>query len=308
MSSNKAVLKGDDNIVAKLAAGGLSCMAASAILNPMDVIKVRLQTQNQLQAKVGKGMYGDAAYKGFSHAGMRILREEGFSGIMKGITASMLREASYSSMRMGLYDLCKGFIAPNAKSKDDFTLVQKILAGMCSGAIGSSIANPTDLVKIRFQSFTPVSPNPYRNTFHAFWRIFQDEQGLRGLYKGIGPTTFRAAVLTGAQLSSYDHTKRGLLKTRYFKDDVVTHLSASFVSGLVTTTACNPFDIIKTRVMTDRKLYKGPIDCAIKTLKHEGPQAFFKGWLPNYLRLGPHFIMSIPLFEFFRKLFGADTL
>lgn len=48
---------------------------------------------------------------------------------MKGITASMLREATYSSVRMGFYDPVKNFLAPNANSKDDFTLLQKIMAG-----------------------------------------------------------------------------------------------------------------------------------------------------------------------------------
>lgn len=59
----------------------------------------------------------------------------------------MLRELSYSSMRMGLYDPIKKFMAPNA-GKDDFTLAQKIAAGATSGAIGSALVNPTDLVKV----------------------------------------------------------------------------------------------------------------------------------------------------------------
>lgn len=33
-----------------------------------------------------------------------------------------------------------------------------------------------------------------------------------------------------------------------------------------------------------------------------------KGWTPNYLRLGPHFILSIPLYEQLRRLFGADYM
>jgi hypothetical protein len=39
------------------------------------------------------------------------------------VTPSLMREASYSSLRMGLYDVMKGIVAPNAKTKDDFTLV-----------------------------------------------------------------------------------------------------------------------------------------------------------------------------------------
>jgi len=274
----------------------------------MDVIKVRLQTQNQLQRAGALGA-AELPYKGFRHAFLKILREEGyFKGLMKGFTPSMLREASYSSLRMGLYDVMKGIVAPNAKTKDEFTLWQKLAAGMCSGAIGSSIANPTDLVKIRFQGYTPLKPNPYRHTFHAFATIYKEEKGFAGLYRGVTPNIVRAAVLTGAQLASYDHTKRVMLRSGYFQDNIVTHLSASVVSGLVTTTATNPFDVVKTRIMSDRASYSGPIDCFFKTVTREGPLALFKGWVPNYLRLGPHFIVSIPLYEFIRKNLGAGSL
>lgn len=33
-----------------------------------------------------------------------------------------------------------------------------------------------------------------------------------------------------------------------------------------------------------------------------------KGWVPNYLRLGPHFIVSLPLAEFIRVKLGAESL
>ena len=50
----------------------------------MDVIKVRLQLQNQL-AKAAGGLHGSSPYQGFFHAGLKILREEGyFGGLMKG--------------------------------------------------------------------------------------------------------------------------------------------------------------------------------------------------------------------------------
>lgn len=66
-------------------------------------------------------------------------------------TPSMMREASYSSMRMGFYDTVKILIAPKSTSKDEFTLGQKMAAGCISGAMGSVIATPTDLVKVSKQ-------------------------------------------------------------------------------------------------------------------------------------------------------------
>lgn len=150
----------------------------------------------------------------------------------------MLREASYSSLRMGLYDAIKILMAPTT-AKDDMTLLHKIAAGCASGAIGSVIATPTDLVKIRFQGFSPERPNPYPHSGAAFADIWR-RGGLRGLYKGASPTVARAAILTGSQLSSYDHSKRILLRSHWFQDTPATHFVASVISGLVTATAVNP--------------------------------------------------------------------
>jgi len=302
----------DEPLWPKFMAGGLSCMTISAILNPMDVIKVRLQLQNQMHRVSIGHIHGiGSPYHGFFHAASKILHEEGFfGGLMKGITPSMIRELSYSSIRMGLYDPIKQLLQPGATSKDDFTLIQKILAGALSGAIGSSLLNPTDLVKIRFQSVLPGQSRVYKHTADAFYKIYNFEGGIRGLYKGMIPTTMRASVLTSAQLSSYDHTKRVLLRNGLMEDNVYLHLVASIISGLVTTTATNPFDIVKTRWMAslEKNLYKSPLDCFIKTVSNEGFIALLKGWVPNYLRLGPHFLLSLPLNEFIRRMLGAGSV
>lgn len=256
-------------IAPKLVAGGLSCMLISGILSPMDVIKVRLQTQAPPPA-VPK-------YLGFTHAFRTILREEGYRrGLMRGFTASMMREASYSSLRMGLYDMIKIMLASPNTGKDDFTLVQKIAAGCISGATGSVVATPTDLVKIRFQAYNATTNrNPYAHSLEAFVDIWRTG-GIKGLYSGATPTVARAAILTGSQLSSYDHSKRLMLRSGWFRDTPSTHLIASIISGLVTCTAVNPADVIKTRIMCDasKTLYKNPVDCAIKTMRQEGPRAF----------------------------------
>jgi len=288
----------------KLVAGGLSCMLISGMLNPMDVIKVRLQTQ--------RSMDGPPRYQGFAHAFKSIWREEGYRrGLMRGFTASMLREASYSSLRMGLYDAVKILLSgPGSSSPGaDFSLLTKIAAGSFSGALGSFIAVPTDLIKIRFQGFSKDKPNPYPHSWAAFMDIYR-QGGVRGLYSGATPTVARAAILTGAQLSSYDHSKRTMLRSGLFADTPGTHLIASIISGLVTCTAVNPADVIKTRIMVDskRELYRNPLDCVLKTLRNEGPGAFLKGWTANYLRLGPHFIVSLPLAEWIRVKLGAGSM
>ena len=104
---------------------------------------------------------------------------------------------------------------------------KKIAAGATAGALGSGIANPTDLVKVRMQAqgITP-SAHYYSNMWQAFVHIYRAE-GVRGLYKGVGPTTQRATLLTASQLASYDHIKHSLLSWHWlhFHEGIVTHFT-----------------------------------------------------------------------------------
>jgi solute carrier family 25 oxoglutarate transporter 11 len=53
-------------------------------------------------------------------------------------------------------------------------------------------------------------------------------------------------VVNGAQLASYSQAKESLVKTGYFTDGIFLHFCASMISGLVTTIASMPVDIVKT--------------------------------------------------------------
>lgn len=46
----------------------------------------------------------------------------------------------------------------------------------------------------------------------------------------------------------------------------------------------------------------------VRLLRHEGPLALFNGWLPTYLRLGPHAILTFPLLEALRGAAGLGYI
>ena len=82
------------------------------------------------------------------HCLYRIGIEEGLrKGIYKGIEASCMREAIYSSLRLGLYESFKRN-TKNSPVKLNIILTN-FIAGSMSGLVGSAIANPADLLKTR---------------------------------------------------------------------------------------------------------------------------------------------------------------
>lgn len=91
------------------------------------------------------------------------------------------------------------------KPGENPTLVQKILAGIASGALGISVANPTDVVKIRLQGQgrLPKEQHLYSGSIDCYKKIVA-EHGVLGLWVGVGPNIMRNAIINAAEIASYD--------------------------------------------------------------------------------------------------------
>ncbi|EGG17660.1 mitochondrial substrate carrier family protein [Cavenderia fasciculata] len=297
--------------------GGLSCMAAACVTNPIDVIKTRLQLQGELIAKgnIASAAAGGEAtaamhYKGFTRGTIQIIKDEGIIALYKGLSPSLLREASYSTIRMGGYDLIKNNFVD--QQTGNITLLSKIISGAISGSVGACIANPSDLIKVRMQAKS--GQHRYTSISTAFISIVREE-GWRGLYKGTVPTTQRAALLTASQLSSYDHIKHTLIDAGYAKEGFLAHTISSIGAGLVAATFTSPVDLVKTRIMNQPvdsrgvgTLYTSTLDCFTKTFKAEGPLGLYKGFIPNWLRIGPHSLVTFIVYEQLRKIGGINPI
>ena len=100
----------------------------------------------QLQGELEKAGHSKR-HKTILHAARNVYRQEGFSGLYKGLSASLARESSYTTIRLGLYEPFKQMFGAEEGQKVPFHL--QVAAGMMSGLTGSVLANPTDLVKVR---------------------------------------------------------------------------------------------------------------------------------------------------------------
>jgi solute carrier family 25 (mitochondrial uncoupling protein), member 8/9 len=130
------------------------------------------------------------------------------------------------------------------------------------------------------------TPKKYPSAFAAYGIIARQE-GVAGLWTGVGPNIGRNALINAAELASYDQVKQMLLQSGHFKDNEVTHVLSGLGAGLVAVCVGSPVDVVKSRVMGDKVgQYNGMFDCFAKTYAKEGLPAFYKGFLPNFARLG----------------------
>ncbi|OZJ06114.1 hypothetical protein BZG36_01059 [Bifiguratus adelaidae] len=295
-------------LAAKFVFAGTGSVLGTIATNPFDIIKVRQQLQ-------GEGVLNQSTSNLF-RISYNMFRNEGPLSFYNGLVAAMLREATYSTIRFGSYDWFKSSIMKASGGVfDETSLVTKITAGLTSGMVGAAIANPTDLVKVRMQAYNP-SPIPrYRGVGSAFAEIYRTE-GWAGLYRGVWPTTGRAAVVTASQMATYDHIKHWVLGTGYFVEGIKCHFVCSMLAGFVASLTSAPIDTLKVRYMnqpfdpaTGTGLrYPSAMSCLRHLMATEGPLALYKGFFMCWFRLGPHTIISLMVFEQLRKITGINPI
>ncbi|RKP26129.1 mitochondrial carrier domain-containing protein [Syncephalis pseudoplumigaleata] len=273
--------------------GGECASLAACCTHPLDLVKVRLQTMK------GHTRMGTA------QAIVTILRVEGPLALFNGLSASLLRQATYSTVRFGVYDVVKEHIPREANGT--IPVYKMMGAAVVAGCVGGVFGNPADVINVRMQNDGQLPPEKQRNYRHALdgLRRVTMEEGAGALMRGVGPNIQRAAIMTCSQLTSYDFFKAKLLAMPYFGESVWTHFAASLLSGLVATTVCSPVDVVKTRVMNapPGSEFKGTLRTMGHMLRHEGISSLFKGWVAAFTRLGPHTIITFIILEQIRSLY-----
>ncbi|KAI5408842.1 Mitochondrial uncoupling protein 2, variant 3 [Lathyrus oleraceus] len=179
---------------------------------PLDTAKVRLQLQKKGSVGVDDddGGIGLPKYRGLIGTVKTIAREEGVYALWKGIVPGLHRQCLYGGLRIALYDPVKTFLV-GAAFVGEVPLYHMILAALLTGALAITIANPTDLVKVRLQAEGHLPsgvPKRYSGAMDAYSTILKHE-GLGALWTGLGPNIARNAIINAAELASYDQVKQG---------------------------------------------------------------------------------------------------
>lgn len=229
---------------------------------------------------------GDAP-KNMSGTFVHIIKADGPKGLYTGISASLLRQLSYSTVRFGVYEEVKSrYISSNSGRDPSFPALIAMALG--SGFLGGIAGNFADVLNVRMQHDAALPPKERRNYKHAIDGMIRmgREEGASSYFRGWLPNASRAAVMTAGQLATYDTFKRILIDYTPMGDNITTHFSASFLAGLAAATATSPIDVIKTRVMSATKK-QGIVRLVGDIYKTDGMGWMFKGWVPSFLRLGP---------------------
>ncbi|KAK1658517.1 mitochondrial substrate carrier [Colletotrichum godetiae] len=210
-----------------------------------------------------------------------------------------------------------------------------LVAGASGGAATSLLTSPLDVLRTRLQSdlYLPSSRStvasqaprsrlyitPLGHVFETFdiLRSIKNNEGWRGLFRGIGPSLAGVVPATAIKFYVYGNTK--LLAARYLnykEDDPIVHAHAAVAASIATATATNPVWLVKTRLQLDRsrairgttvRQYTGSLDCVQKVLRKEGIPGLYRGLSASYLGT-VETVLHLVLYEKLKVLFQAPFL
>ncbi|XP_064361322.1 dicarboxylate carrier SLC25A8-like isoform X1 [Dromaius novaehollandiae] len=282
----------------KLVGAGAAACVADLVTFPLDTAKVRLQIQGE-----AGGSAPAARYKGVFGTMATMVKTEGPGSLYSGLVAGLQRQLGFASVRIGLYDSVKQFYT---RGSEHAGLGSRLLAGCTTGAMAVAVAQPTDVVKVRFQAQARArGPRRYQGTVDAYKTIAREE-GVRGLWKGTAPNAARNAVVNCAELVTYDLVKEALLASHLMTDNLPCHFVAAFGAGFCATLVASPVDVVKTRYMNSVPGQYGSAGCcALVMLRREGPAAFYKGFTPSFLRLGSWNVVMFVTYEQLKRALMA---
>lgn len=293
------------------ASAGTAASIAETCTISLDTAKVRLQIQGQNPSAV------KVPYTGMGNCLKRIVTEEGTLALFKGLAPGISRQLVFASLRLGLYEPIRNFYYEKLEGRGDVTkssLITKVFAGLTTGAIAMCFAQPTDVIKIRLQAQGRLPPGekPLYSGMIDCARKGIAKDGVVGLWRGLAPNVCRNSVINAAELATYDQFKQILLGFG-FSDTPSTHCMSAFSAGFAATCIGSPFDVVKTRVMQGGRgadgqmIYKGMADCFIKMFKNEGFMSFYKGFAPNYMRIGTWNVIMFLSYEQIKRILKKDN-
>lgn len=217
-----------------IAMAATACCIAEVATLPLDSVKVRLQIQKIIPGE-------EPRYKGLFGTIATVTREEGPFALWQGLAPGLQRQIVFNGLSIGLYVPVRDMITGKLEPGQNPTIIQKALAGLATGAFGITVANPTDVVKIRMQAQgrLPIDERPYKNSLDCYSQIYR-KNGLGGFWVGWGPNVARNSVINAAKLVTYDQIKQILNQGFGIPEGLPLQISCAFASGFVATCVGSP--------------------------------------------------------------------
>jgi len=193
---NESMLRITDNFSRKstytdiFLAGSFAGLIQTSVLCPTEAIKCKLQSQTAVNKSEMK-------YKGVFDCFKKVFQESGFRGIYTGLGATIGREVPAFGVYFSSYEIVKDRLD---KVGGVSAFQSSFIAGGFAGVSSWGIVYPVDVIKSNIQVTGTKD-----SSLTVGRKIFLN-QGMKGLYRGFGPTILRAFPVNAVVFPTYELT------------------------------------------------------------------------------------------------------
>ncbi|KAI3714798.1 hypothetical protein L6452_21758 [Arctium lappa] len=179
-----------------LIAGAVAGISSTICTYPLELLKTRLTVQR-------------GVYKNLVDAFLKIVKEEGPAELYRGLTPSLIGVVPYAATNYFAYDTLRKAYKKVSK-QDEIGNIATLLIGSTAGAISSSATFPLEVARKHMQAGA-INGRVYDNMLHALLTILEKE-GVRGLYRGLGPSCIKIVPAAGISFMCYEACKKILVE------------------------------------------------------------------------------------------------
>lgn len=182
-----------------LIAGGSARVLAVTIVNPLELIRTKMQSEKLSYTEVGQGFRS-------------MLKVHGILGLWKGFFPTILRDVPFSGIYWTSYETFKKYI-----NVPQPTFGVSFVGGAISGGIAAFLTVPFDVVKTHQQiefgekflyaeNGERQKPTRSSGTFETMRKIYV-RHGVKGLFAGLTPRLVKVAPACAIMIASFEYGK-----------------------------------------------------------------------------------------------------
>lgn len=298
--------------------GATSGCVSTLLLQPLDVVKTRMQMSAAFNRSVHlRPALAIASNTGVAETVRAIVRQDSVFGLWRGVVPTLVR----NMLGVGLYfvtlqDLRARLAAPDGTLSDGATLA----VGAAARSFACCLLCPLSVVKTRME--TVEYSRMYSGAADAM-RTIARREGYRGLFSGLAPAILRDAPYSALYMLIYLRTQAAFGRAfgipgrrpipsgasdgvRVAGDDerppakslvMGVNFASGAVGGGIATILTQPQDVVKTRMQLSQqslapedassgagKRYGSVIKAATRIFNEEGIYGFFRGSSPRFLK------------------------
>ena len=313
-----------------------SCSGAfltSLVATPFDVVKVRLQAQqNQILSsrscylfcdgltdhlcvcstgsnQIGLSSSAPTRFRGTLDAFVKIARNEGLQSFWKGLSPLLVMSVPLTVIYYTAYDTLKFMLGFRPNATNFAAIGAPMLAGCISRTMSVTVIAPLELVRTKLQSRENYR---YSELFPTIRNVVKQE-GILSLWRGLSPMLLRDVPFSMIYWLGFEQFKVMLL-TRMEYSPMVPFLAGS-VSGAIAAALTTPLDVVKTHMQvelgetmatTGRTLSLGTGsmgEVMQKVVMQHGYKGLFAGFVPRCVKVAPACAIMITSYEMCKEYF-----